>query len=414
MHFYSIFSLILIIAIFIEIFNRKFIKIQSTIAITLGALFVSLVLVIGHHFNLLKLEDPIAKMVDQLNFKDLLLNGILGFLLFAGAMTVDLKELLKHKWEVGILAFFGTLASTALVGILIYGLSQLLHLNLPLIACFLFGAIISPTDPIAVLAMIKEVKAPKQLATKIAGESLFNDGVGLVIFVTLYQVAFAGHTPSALSTLTLFGREAVGGILYGLLLGLGATAILKRLSDFRLQMMITLAIASAGYIFAQTTLEVSGPLAMVVSGLMIGNIAKRQAFDSDGAAFLEHFWELLDELLNAVLFLLIGLELMLLPWRLNTFIAGCVAIFLVLFARYITVAIPMTVFKRYKRYTPFVVTILTWGGLRGGLALAMALSLQAGPIRDTLLPITYCIVVFSIVVQGLTSKSLIRLSKPSQ
>lgn len=413
MSIYSLFCTIIVFAVLIHYINDRLFKLQTTIAITIGAVIASALLIVAHQHGWFDAENHIKNTLASLDFKDLLLNGMLGFLLFAGALTVDLKSLLKFKWEVTTLATLSTIASAGIVGLAMFYALPLVSIHLPLLWCFIFGALISPTDPIAVLATLKEVKAPKDLETKIAGESLFNDGVGLVIFVTLLSLATSTTTPTVSSTVLLFLREAIGGIAYGFVLSAIAYLLIKPLHDAKLEILITLCIASAGYAFAQQYLEVSGPLAMVVSGLMVGNIVKEKAFTVNGQSHLVSIWEVVDELLNAILFMLIGLELMVLPIHENFVIAGLMAIVLVLIVRFITVALPMSCFKVKRQYTPYVISILTWGGLRGGLALAMALSLPDGKIRDLILVITYAVVLFAIIIQGLSAKSLVRLSKKS-
>lgn len=409
MELYSIIAGIITFAMVIHIINDKFFKLQTTIATTIGALIVSIILIITHVFGWLDWDTTLKATIRSVDFQDLLLNGMLGFLLFAGALTVDFKLLMKYKWEVLVLAFFGTAASTFLVGTGIFYLLHFVGHPLNYIYCLLFGALISPTDPIAVLATIKNVKAPESLNIKVAGESLFNDGIGLVIFVTLFSVAFSGGHPTVSSVSFLFLKEAIGGVVYGLILGCVAFQIIKRIHDPKLEILITVCIASAGYIFAQRH-GISGPLAMVVAGLITGNHT-RQHMLKKGEPHLTLFWELVEEVLNAVLFLLIGLEFLVLTIHLNTLIAGFITIPLVLLVRFITVAIPMSLFKLKKKYVPYVITVLTWGGLRGGLALAMALSLPHGHFRNEILLLTYVVVAFSIIVQGLTSKKLVKLSQ---
>ena len=406
MSIYAIFCLLLLLALIIHVINHRFVKIQPTIAITIGAFIVSLVLIIGKHAGWFDLEKPVQHLLSHINFHNVLINGMLGFLLFAGALSVDYQQFKKFKWEIGILAFLGTLTSTFIVGFIIYYVLMWLGDSLPFLLCLIFGALISPTDPIAVIATVKEIKAPKELGTKIAGESLLNDGVGLVIFVTLYQLAFGGIHPTWYGTLLLFLREAVGGIVYGFIIGGIALWLMKLVKEVRLEMLLTICIASAGYILAQN-IGISGPLAMVVSGLMVGNRIRKHVS-------LSAFWELIDEVLNTILFLLIGLELLTFTIHSWYIEAGVCAIAIVLFARLITVAIPLQLFKRYRYYSPYVITILTWGGLRGALALAMALSLPHISDRNAIIMITYCVVLFSIIVQGLTAKPLVKLSQGDQ
>ena len=408
-HTYTLFSIIICFAVLIRYLNYKYINIQPTIAITIGSFTLSLLLMLLHHFHLINIMR-FTQTVSSIDFQALLLNGMLGLFLFAGALSIDLKALKKYQWEIASLAFFGVIASTFLIASGLYLLLHALNVNLNFIYCLVFGAIISPTDPIAVLGTMKEVKASKELTTKIAGESLFNDGVGLVLFVTLYQVAFSSTAFSLMDTFLLFFQEAIGGIVYGLAIGAIAYYLIKNVQNAKLEILITVCIATAGYIFAQN-LHISGPLAMVVSGLIVGNTIREHGFTDKGKQHLDIFWELIDELLNAILFLLIGFEVLILKLNLTMLIGAISCIVIVLFARLIIVALPMNYFKQRNTYSPYVITILTWGGLRGGLAIAMALSLPSGDIRDTLLTSTYGVALFSIIVQGLTIKPLVNLSK---
>ncbi|PCI37764.1 MAG: sodium:proton antiporter [Thiotrichales bacterium] len=410
MYSYSIICVLLVIAVSVYYLNVRFIKLQTTVALTLMALLISLTFVFLQKFGVVNWYSYIQPILLKINFTDLLLNGMLGFLLFAGGLGINLKTLLKYKWEVGTLALVGTIASSILIALGLYVVLQLFSYKIDFIYCWLFGAIVSPTDPIAVLATVKQCNAPHDLGTKIAGESLFNDGIGLVIFITIYKAIFLHQDSSWQNISLLFLREAIGGMLYGLVLGTCVYKLLKAVDDFKLSVLVTLCVASAGYLLAQH-LDISGPLAMVIAGLIVGNYLHQLPKSSHHHSQLHDFWELLDEILNTVLFFLIGLELMILKVYTWYIWAALCMIPIVLLVRLITVAVPMVAFKTRKKYAPFVITILTWGGLRGGLALAMALSLPDNPHRDILLMITYCIVVFSIVFQGTTSKPLIKLSQ---
>ena len=294
-----------------------------------------------------------------------------------------------------------------LVGTLVYYLLSLLGVHLQYIYCLLFGALISPTDPIAVLALFKSLKAPKESSILLEGESLFNDGVGIVIFLTIYQVAFHGVPPTFSSVSLLFLKQAIGGIAYGYILGWITVRLLKPIHDSHMPVLLTLALVTGGYAFAEF-LDVSGPLAMVVAGIVIGHLGRSSFLSDNQNNYLEQFWSILDEVLNAILFLMIGFELLLVKISGIELIAGIAVIPLVLLVRFITVAIPMGVMKQKKiAYWPMV-SLLTWGGLRGGLAVALALSLPAGDYRSIILTMTYCIVVFAIIVQGMTVKPFIR------
>jgi monovalent cation:H+ antiporter, CPA1 family len=410
MHFYFIAITILLFSTAITYINRRFFNMQPTVAITLGAVIVALVVSVSHRFGWLMTVD-LKGMLYDINFQSFLLNGILGFLLFAGAMSLDTERLLKYKWEVAVLAFFGTIASTFMIGTALrYGL-PLFGISMPWVFCLLFGAIISPTDPIAVLAIMKNIKAPKDIQAKIAGESLFNDGVGLVIFVTLYQTVFGHHHIHAQHVIDLFARQTLGGIIYGFILGYGASYLIRRVKLLKVALLISLSIASVGYVFAQRYLDISGPLAMVICGLYVGHTIQKENLPHM-RSFVS-IWELIESILNSALFLLIGFEIIMIPFSSRSPLLIIAVIIIVLLARLIAVAIPMSYFKQRRQYAPYIIRILTWGGLRGGLALAMAMSLPDNPHRNLLLILTYSVVLFSILVQGVTCKKLIAKTKNS-
>lgn len=411
MDLYKLFSIILTLAILIAYLNHRYIRMQTTIAIMTSSLLLSLVLLfIVKFFGFKSFEHDLMVTLDKINFEKLLINVMLSFLLFAGALTIDLHALKNQKWEIITLASFSTLASTFLVGILIYYFLPLIGISLNFIYCLLFGALISPTDPIAVLATFKQLQAPKDLDVTVAGESLFNDGVGIVIFLTLYQIAFTQEAISASSVILLFLQQAIGGLVYGLILGLVGSWLIKFADDHKIEILITIAVATGGYTLAQT-LGISGPLAMVTAGIMIGNYAKNKYMREESQKVLDEFWELIDEILNAVLFLLIGFEILLVFTGKNYIFAGLWAIPIVLFTRYVTVAIPMSLFKIKRNYCPYMVSILVWGGLRGGLAVALALALPPGEYRQLILIMTYAVVCFAVIVQGITVSPLVKLCK---
>lgn len=410
MNAYNLTAIILSFVVLVAYANHKLIRMQTTIAVTTVALLLSTAVLILHHFGFTAYTENIQNIVQSLNFRDLLLNGMLSFLLFAGSLTVDFDSLKKQKWEIGTLASLSTIASTLLVGYVIFVVLQWLHIHLSLIECLLFGALISPTDPIAVLATFKEVGAPKSLNTCVAGESLFNDGVGIVLFTTIYQLAYTGHAASWEQVLLLFCQQAVGGIAYGMLLGLLTHWLIKSLDDHNMMILITLGVVTGGYSLALSW-NISGPLAMVVAGIFIGKKSQRGKLPEQSQHILLLFWEVIDEALNAVLFLLIGFELLTIKFDTPYLLAGLMAIPLVLLIRLLTVAIPMQVFARWKKHAPWTISILTWGGLRGGLAVALALSLPASDNRSIILAMTYAVVAFAVIVQGLTVKPLVRLAK---
>ncbi|MFC3025136.1 cation:proton antiporter [Vibrio zhugei] len=406
-------------AMMIAFFNSKIGNMQTTIAITAGSMLLSLLILVAGQNNWFHLTQIARETVTSINFEDFLLKGILGFLLFAGGLGIKLPNLKDQKWEIAILALGATLFSTFFIGFALFGLCQLLGINLALIYCLLFGALISPTDPIAVLAIVKKLNAPRRISTQIEGESLFNDGFGLVIFVTIFTIAFGKEAPTVGSVIELFLHEAIGGIIYGLVLGLIFHYLISATNDHSMELLLTIGIPTAGFVFADV-IHVSGPLAMVISGIMIGNWTRFIGFSKESEEHLDHFWELVDEFLNGVLFLLIGMSMLLFKFHVEDWIVMAVAIPLVLCGRYLSVLVPYIFFKRYRNYNPWSVRILTWGGLRGGLALAMALSIPSGilvipekliDVKELVLVMTYAVVVFSILVQGSTITPMIEKAK---
>lgn len=406
-------------AMLIAFINSKIGKMQTTIAITAGSLILSLLIIFAGHNGWFHLEDIASTQMGKINFEDFLLKGILGFLLFAGGLGIKLPHLKEQKWEITTLALGSTLFSTFFIGFSLWGICQLLGIQLDLIYCLLFGSLISPTDPIAVLAIVKKMNAPRRISTQIEGESLFNDGFGLVIFVTLFTIAFGDQTPTVMSVSQLFLQEAIGGIVYGFILGLIFHYLISSTNDHSMELLLTIGIPTAGYAFAEI-IHVSGPLAMVVSGIMIGNWTRYIGFSKESEEHLDHFWELVDEFLNGLLFLLIGMTMLEFSFHQEDWILMAIAIPLVLLSRYLSIKLPYLGFSRYRQYNPMSVKILTWGGLRGGLALAMAMAVPAGVIvipekdidvREIILVMTYSVVVFSILIQGSTITSLIEKAK---
>lgn len=406
-------------AMIIAFINSKISKMQTTIAITAGSMMLSLLIIIAGQNDWFHLSQIAKETVASINFEDFLLKGILGFLLFAGGLGIKLPNLKDQKWEITVLSLGATLFSTFFIGICLYYICQFIGIDFKLVYCLLFGALISPTDPIAVLAIVKKLNAPRRISTQIEGESLFNDGFGLVIFVTLFTIAFGSETPSVLSVAHLFAQEAIGGIIYGALLGLLFHYLISATNDHSMELLLTIGIPTAGYVFADV-IHVSGPLAMVVSGIMIGNWTRFIGFSKESEEHLDHFWELVDEFLNGVLFLLIGMSMLLFQFHPEDWLLMAVAIPLVLLARYLSVFISYIGFKRYRSYNRWSINILTWGGLRGGLALAMALSIPTGvlvipekniDVKELILVMTYAVVVFSILVQGSTITPMIEKAK---
>ncbi|MCG3759832.1 sodium:proton antiporter [Vibrio cincinnatiensis] len=409
-------------AMMIAFINSKIVKMQTTIAITAGSMMLSLLIILAGQNDWFHLTQIATETITSINFESFLLKGILGFLLFAGGLGIKLPNLKDQKWEITVLALGATLFSTFFIGFALYVFCLFIGIQLDLIYCLLFGSLISPTDPIAVLAIVKKLDAPKRISTQIEGESLFNDGFGLVIFVTLFIIAFGHETPTILSVSALFAQEAIGGIVYGFFLGLLFHYLISATNDHSMELLLTIGIPTAGYVFADV-IHVSGPLAMVVSGIMIGNWTRFIGFSKESEEHLDHFWELVDEFLNGVLFLLIGMSMLLFEFHKEDWILMAFSIPLVLAGRYLSVFISYLGFKRYRRYNPWSINILTWGGLRGGLALAMALSIPAGvmvipdkliDVKEILMVMTYAVVVFSILVQGSTITPMIEKAKKAE
>lgn len=379
--------------------NHRLIKWPPTIGIMALSLLSSILLATLGSRSLL--SEKAIQLANSVDFEDVLMNFMLSFLLFAGAIHIDANKLKKERWPVMVLATLGILISTFFVGGIVWYLFKLFSLPVPFIYCLLFGALISPTDPIAVLAILKEAKIPSSLELKISGESLFNDGVAVVVFVTIAQVARSGGDFSILATGKLFLQEAVGGLVFGGLLGYIGFWALRSIDDYKVEVLVTIAIVTGGY-FASGLLHISGPLAMVVAGIITGNKVKDEAMSDLSRDYLIKFWELVDEILNAVLFMLMGLEMFIIKVNSTIFVIGIICIGITLFARWISVAFPVFLLRHKIQFEKNAVAILTWGGLRGGLSVAMALSLGTNMYRENFLLITYIIVVFSILVQGLT------------
>jgi CPA1 family monovalent cation:H+ antiporter len=346
-------------------------------------------------------------MLASIDFSEALLQGMLGFLLFAGALHVDLRELAKHKWAVMVLASASVVGATLLIGGGSWLLFRAIGVDVPLIYCMLLGALISPTDPVAVLGILKSAKAPKSLEMKITGESLFNDGVAVVVFMLLAGVLAGETSPGLGGALWLFAKEIVGGLAFGLAIGWIALYMIGKTGNYQVEIMVTLALAMSGYAVAEHA-HVSAPIAIVVAGLMIGSRGRSTALTEATRYRLDDFWELVDEILNAVLFVIIGLEVLAITMTGEFLLAGLLAIPLVLAARFVSVGLPFQVIRRFRRFEPGLLAILTWGGLRGGISVALALSLPDGDHRDVILTVTYIVVVFSVLVQGLTLGPLVR------
>jgi monovalent cation:H+ antiporter, CPA1 family len=411
-------AILITLAALFNYVNYKYLKLPATIGIMAMALVLSLVVIaIGVPFP--AVGRAASVMLEGIDFNKALMNGMLGLLLFAGALHVELGQLTAQKGVVAILATIGVVTSTVLVGTIVYyALPAVVDIEVRYVHCLLFGALISPTDPIAVLGVLKTLKVPKSLETKIAGESLFNDGVGVVVFLALLGVAGLSPHVGAADGVTpgdvalIFVQEALGGATFGLITGGIAYSLLRSVDDYQVEILISLALVIGGYALANA-LHLSGPIAMVVAGLLIGNQGRAFAMSETTRENLDRFWELIDEILNAVLFVLIGLEMLILNFNTATIIAGVMAVPITLFCRFVAVGLPISVMSMRREFTPHAVKILTWGGLRGGISVALALWLgsllgaEHAETRDVLLVMTYAVVVFSIIIQGLTISRLI-------
>ena len=400
MGLFQIIAILFTLSAVFSFINYRFLKLPNTIGLMLiGLLFSFLLIAISWFFPASR--QWAVEMLIQIDFDETLLHGMLSFLLFAGALHVNINDLRQQYRIILGLATAGVVLSTFIIGILSWGMLDLLGLKISFIYCLLFGALISPTDPIAVLGILKKADTPKSLETKIIGESLFNDGVGVVIFLIILEVVTSGNDISAARVFMLFVQEAIGGGLLGLCAGMVSYWMLKQVDNYQVEILITLGLVTGGYALADA-MHLSAPIAIVVAGLLIGNHGRSFAMSENTRENLDTFWELADEVLNAILFLLIGLEVMVLSYSWISLAAALLGIVVVLFARLVSVSVPIYLLKGFRTFSPHVVKILTWGGLRGGISIALALSLPAGRERDVLLAITYGVVVFSILVQGLS------------
>lgn len=400
MHVFDLAAIVISAAALFAWINYRWFKLPTTLGVMLLGLVCSLALAVLRRLGF-DLASDVEAMLVQIDFDEALLHGMLSFLLFAGALHVDLERLRQHRWVVATLASVGVLISTAVLGVGAWWVFAALAIPLPLTWCLLFGALIAPTDPIAVMATLKRLGAPKALEIKIAGESLFNDGIGVVVFIVLLGVANGSAPASVEGIARIFLLEAVGGAALGLLLGWVGFHLLRRVDKYDVEVLLTLAIVMGGYALA-FRLHTSAPIAIVVAGLYIGNQGRALAMSDKTRERLDDFWELLDEIFNAVLFLLIGVEALVLTFHLQYLLAGVLLIPVALFARWVSVGLPISLMRKRSVFPENTVRILTWGGLRGGISVALALSLPPGPIREQLLMATYAIVLFSLLVQGST------------
>ena len=405
MQIYHYFTIIIILAAAFGYFNKRFLKLPRTIGVMIISLLTSLGIVLtASSFPDLFVQTK--EMILSVDFYTILMEIMLSFLLFAGSIHIRLNDIKSERVPIIAFSTIGVLLSTFIVGGLMYLLLQAFSLDIPFINCLLFGALISPTDPIAVMGILKTANIPKSLETKISGESLFNDGVAVVLFVAILEISKVGFENMGFTDIALlFLREAGGGIILGTILGSAATYFLKTIDDYSVEVMVTLAMVMGGYWLA-SSLHISGPLAMVVAGIFIGNRGREVGMSRITEEYIDKFWEMLDEILNAILFLLIGLELLVINFENIYILIGIIAIFVVLFARFVSVGIPFFLLKRRVNFETNSFPILVWGGIRGGISVALALALPRESSGDMFVAITYIIVLFSIIFQGLTIGNL--------
>jgi len=412
---FDVVAILVVLAALFGFLNRRYLKLEATVGMMLIGLVSSLMLVSLHHlFPDIGLVSAIRDYLTNIDFNKALMEGMLGFLLFAGALHVDLDFFAEKKWTIVSLATVGLLISMAVVGVLSLLLFGVLGLEVSLIACLIFGSLISPTDPIAVMGTLKTLDAPPSLHAKIAGESLFNDGVAVVVFTSL--VALLGTGGGAHGThggemnsaalFLLFLQETGGGIVLGLVAGYSVYRMMLSIDAYSVEVLLTLGLVMGCYSLARL-LHLSGPIAVVCAGIFIGNRGRALAMSETVVDYLEKFWELIDEMLNAVLFLLIGIEVLVIAFSPTSVAAGIACIGIVLLARLISVSVPISLMRSRREFTPGVVRILTWAGLRGGISVALVLSLPPIPEKALLVTCTYVVVLFSIIVQGLTIKRVL-------
>ena len=415
MNIFDVSSIVVCLTSVMMFVNYKYLKLPMTIGVMLLSIIISFFIFLYGTFNISFASSVIA-LIETADFNATLMGGMLSFLLFAGSLHINLDDLIEQKIIISILATLGVIFSTFLIGTTSFYVFNALGLSIDYLYCLLFGALISPTDPIAVLGILKETEAPKSLETSIAGESLFNDGVGIVVFTVILSIIDITYSSSVIATIsiteivTLFAEEAVGGILFGLLIGYIFYLLLKSIDNYSLEIMLTLALVMGGYSLAHY-FHISGPLAMVVSGLFIGNHGKMFAMSTNTHKQLFSFWELIDEFLNAFLFVLIGFQILAITFKFSFIIAATILIPLILLVRYAGISISLLIAANQSNLPKGSDKIMTWCGLRGGISIALALSLPDFPnypgVKPLLIAVTFLVVAFSIFVQGLTSKKYV-------
>ncbi len=403
MELYYSFSTLIILASCFAYFNHRFIKLPGTIGVMVMALVFSVFLIVlGDKIFAEELLDEFSKLINGFDFATVLMSVMLNFLLFAAGIHININDLKEQKGPIIVFSTLSVIITAFAVAAAMFYILPFLNLEMPFIYCLIFGTLIAPTDPVAVLGVLKQAKVSKSLETKVAGESLFNDGIAVVMFSIVVSIARGNDVDvSFLGVSTLLLKEAGGGLLLGVILGTLGANMMRKIDDYKISVLLTLSIVMGGAAIA-TSLHMSSPLAMVAAGLIIGNFDKRSEMSPITKDYLSKFWELVDEILNAILFLFIGFELLVIRNLDNYILPGAIAIFVVLLARYISIWVPVKVVPFKNKFSNHTIVVLVWGGIRGGVSIALALSIVNQEYKNTILAITYIVVIFSIIVQGLT------------
>lgn len=409
MNLYDTFSILIVLSALFAYINYRFIKLPSTIGLMLIAIVTSLVLLAIATLFPVVMKDT-TELLHNFDFSELLLGSMLSFILFAGAIHVKAQALKKEWFSIFVYVSLGLLLSTFIIGTALYLILPVFQLKVPFIQCLLFGILISPTDPIAVMAILKKAGIRKSIETKITGEALFNDGIAVVIFLTILKIADHSGSLEWWGVGLIFLRESVGGLALGVAVGYGCYLLMKSIDNYKVEVLLTVAVVMGSYTLA-SKLELSGPLAMVAAGIIVGNKGRFQAMSDNTWNYVSSFWELVDEILNAILFVLIGLELLVIPFKGNYLLIGLISILIVVMSRYASIWVPGQLTRLQGRYSQSGILLLTWGGLRGGISIALALSLHKGLHTNLWIVITYMVVIFSILFQGLTIERLAKRLK---
>ncbi|QNL52151.1 sodium:proton antiporter [Olivibacter sp. SDN3] len=410
MELYYSFSILIVLSAIFAYINERYLRLPSTIGVMVIALLVSLGLILTDKI-FPHIFQEFSSFISSVDFSEVLMGAMLNFLLFAGAIHIRLDDLKEQKAPVIVFSTVSVIISTFAVGFMLFYILQALNMGIPLIQCLLFGALISPTDPIAVLGILKQAGVPKSLETKVAGESLFNDGIAVVVFIIMLQLARGENVDLSFGSISwLLIKEALGGVALGLLLGFAASRSIGKIDNYKIEVLITLAVVMGGHLVA-SSMHMSGPLAMVAAGLVVGNYGRKFALSEVSKDYLDKFWELIDEILNAILFLIIGFELIIITNIGDYWLIGLISIVMVLLARLVSIWLPVKIIPMKTKFDKATITILVWGGLRGGVSVALALSIDNNLNKELLLSVTYYVVLFSILVQGLTIGKLTNKAK---